>query len=108
LLSADSTLQENIVQACQMWLFQWYNGKYSPKTNLTNSQALAVLSRIVNGKLDEGIKPRYRNYYQSSNLWKYVFANWLKIWSIWMAEKQATRWEIAVMIYRTANADKVD
>ena len=108
LLSADPTLQENIVQACQMWLFQWYNGKYSPKTNLTNSQALAVLSRIVNGKLDEGIKPRYQSYYQSSNLWKYVFANWLKIWSIWMAEKQATRWEIAVMIYRTANADKVD
>jgi len=106
LLSADSTLQENIVQACQMWLFQWYNGKYDPKTNLTNSQALAVLSRIVNEKLDESMKPRYRSYYQSGNLWKYVLANWLKIWSIWWAEKQATRWEIAVMIYRTANIDK--
>lgn len=106
LMSADSTLQENIVQACQMWLFQWYNGKYDPKKNLTNSQALAVLSRIVNWKLDESMKPRYRNYYQSDNLWKYVFANWLKIWSIWLAEKQATRGEIAVMMYKTANADK--
>ena len=103
LMSADSTLQENIIQSCKMWLFQWYAGKYDPKTNLTNSQALAVLSRIVNGKLDESLKPWYRNYYQSSNLWKYVFANWLKIWSIWMAEKQATRGEIAVMMYRTAN-----
>ena len=105
---ADSTLQENIVQACQMWLFQWHNGKYDPKSNLTNSQALAVLSRIVNGKLDESMNPRYRNYYQSNNLWKYVLANWLKIWSIWLAEKQSTRWEIAVMIYRTANIDKED
>jgi hypothetical protein len=106
ILSADSTLQENIIQACQMWLFQWYSGKYDPKTNLTNSQALAVLSRIVNWKLDESFSPRYRRYYQSDNLWKYVLANWLKIWSIWSAEKQATRGEIAVMIYRTANIDK--
>ena len=52
------------------------------------------------------MNPRYRNYYQSNNLWKYVLANWLKIWSIWQAEKQSTRWEIAVMIYRTANIDK--
>ena len=106
LISADPTLQENIVQSCKMWLFQWYAGKYDPKKNLTNSQALAVLSRIVNWKLEESINPRYRNYYQSGNLWRYVFANWLKIWSIWLAEKQATRWEIAVMMYRTANADK--
>ena len=106
ILSANPSLQENIVQACEMWLFQWYNGKYDPKTNLTNAQALAVLSRIVNGKLDGDFNPRYRNYYQWDNLWKYVFANWLKIWSIWFADKQATRWEIAVMMYRTANADK--
>ena len=106
LMSADPTLQENIVQSCKMWLFQWYAGKYDPKKNLTNSQALAVLSRIVNWKLEESINPRYRNYYQSGNLWRYVFANWLKIWSIWLAEKQATRGEIAVMMYRTANAGK--
>ena len=103
LRSADPTLQNNIIQACQMWLFQWYAGKYDPKTNLTNAQALAVLSRIVNGKLNENLRPRYRNYYQSNNLWKYVFTNGLKIWSIWLAERQATRGEIAVMIYKTAN-----
>ena len=103
---AIPTLQWNIIQACKMWLFQWHNGKYDPKTTLTNSQALVVLSRMVNEKLDENFSPRYRSYYQSDNLWKYVFANWLKIWSIWLAEKQATRWEIAVMMYRTANADK--
>jgi hypothetical protein len=102
---AIPTLQWNIIQACKMWLFQWYKGKYNPKTNLTNSQALVVLSRMVNGKLDESFSPWYWRYYQSDNLWKYVFANWLKIWSIWSAEKQATRWEIAVMMYRTANAD---
>jgi hypothetical protein len=86
-----------------MWLFQWYAGKYDPKTNLTNSQALAVLSRIVSGKLDESNIPWYINYYKSDNLWKYVLANGLKLWSISSAEKQATRWEIAIMIYRTAN-----
>lgn len=100
---AEPTLQENIVKSCEQWLFQWYNGKFDPKTNLTNSQALAVLSRIVNWKLDESIFPRYGNYYKSDNLWTHVFADWLKIWSITSAEKQSTRWEIAIMIYRTAN-----
>lgn len=105
ILSADPTLQENIVQSCELWLFQWYNWIFNPKTNLTNAQALAVLSRIVNGKLDESFQPWYSNYYSSDNLWKYVFANWLRIWSISSAEKEATRWEIAIMIYRTANME---
>ena len=100
---ADPTLQENIVQSCELWLFQWHDWKFSPKSNLTNAQALAVLSRIVNGKLDESNVPWYWNYYKSDNLWTHVIANWLKIGSISSAEKQATRWEIAVMIYRTAN-----
>ncbi len=100
---ADPTLQENIVKSCEQWLFQWYNWMFDPKTNLTNAQALAVLSRIVNSKLDETNIPWYWNYYKSDNLWTYVLANWLKIWSISSAEKQATRWEIAIMIYRTAN-----
>ena len=100
---ADPTLQENIVKSCEQWLFQWYNWMFNPKTNLTNAQALAVLSRIVNSKLDETNIPWYWNYYKSDNLWTYVLANWLKIWSISSAEKQATRWEIAIMIYKTAN-----
>lgn len=105
ILSADPTLQENIVQSCELWLFQWHNWIFDPKTNLTNAQALAVLSRIVNGKLDENFQPWYSNYYRSDNLWKYVLANWLRIWSISSAEKEATRWEIAIMIYRTANIE---
>lgn len=103
LSTADSTLQENIVQSCEQWLFQWHDGIFDPKSNLTNSQALAVLSRIVNGKLDESQQPWYGNYYKSENLWKYVIANGLKIGFISSAEKEATRWEIAIMIYRTAN-----
>ena len=103
LYKADSTLQENIVKSCKQWLFQWYEWKFDPKTNLTNAQALAVLSRIVNGKLDESNIPWYWNYYKSDNLWTHVLASWLKIGSISSAEKQATRWEIAIMIYRTAN-----
>jgi hypothetical protein len=105
ILSADPTLQENIVQSCELWLFQWHNWIFDPKTNLTNAQALAVLSRIVNGKLDESFQPWYSNYYRFDNLWKYVLANWLRIWSISSAEKEATRWEIAIMIYRTANIE---
>lgn len=103
LSTADSTLQENIVQSCEQWLFQWHGGIFDPKSNLTNSQALAVLSRIVNGKLDESQQPWYGNYYKSENLWKHVLANWLKIGSLSQAENEATRGEIAIMIYRTAN-----
>lgn len=103
LWTAIDTLQSNIVQSCQLWLFNWYRWKFDPKTKLTNAQALAVLSRIVNWKLDESNNPRYGNYYKADNLWVHVLADWLKIWSITSAEKQATRWEIAIMIYRTAN-----
>jgi ABC-type transporter MlaC component len=97
---AEISLQSNIVQACKMWLFQWYEWKFDPKQNLTNSQALAVFSRIVNKKLDESIVPRYLNYYGSQNLWKYIDVDWLTIWNLQNAEKNATRWEIAIMIYR--------
>ena len=103
LSTADPTLQENIIQSCELWLFQWHNWKFDPKSNLTNAQALAVLSRIVNSKLDESSIPWYWNYYKSDNLWTHVLAKWLKLWSISSAEKQANRWEIAIMIYRTAN-----
>ena len=100
---ADPTLQENIVQSCEQGLFQWHDGIFDPKSNLTNSQALAVLSRIVNCKLDESEQPWYGNYYKSENLWKHVIANGLKIGSLSSAENEATRGEIAIMIYRTAN-----
>ena len=103
LSKADPTLQENIVKSCEQWLFQWYNWKFDPKTNLSNAQALAVLSRIVNGKLDESNVPWYENYYKSDNLWVHVLANGLKLWLMSSADEQATRWEIAIMIYRTAN-----
>ena len=103
LSQAEVSLQWNIVSACMMWLFQWYEWKFDPKQNLTNSQALAVISRIVNDKLDESIIPWYQNYYWTNNLWKFVDANWLNVWDIFFAEDNATRWEIAIMLYRTYN-----
>ena len=103
IVRADKSLVENILQSCKIGIFKWHNGKFDPSSKLTNAQALAVLSRIVNWNLDNPNGQWYTNYYKSDNLWTYVLADWLKIWSITSADKEATRWEIAIMIYRTAN-----
>lgn len=60
--NADPTLRENIVSACRLGIFKWYQGDFSPRQMLTNAQAITVLMRIIVGTLPEPYTAFYTNY----------------------------------------------
>jgi hypothetical protein len=61
--TADPTLQPFLEQACQLGLFQGFDGKFMPKAPLTKAQAITVLARALDGKLDESKTRWWRNYF---------------------------------------------
>jgi len=40
-------------ESCALWLFQWSNGRFLPRSTFTNAQALTVLVRMVAGQEPE-------------------------------------------------------
>jgi hypothetical protein len=67
---ADRTLKPYITEAFQMDIFQGTNNKFLPFNNLTQAQALAVITRVIFGKVHEeriAGKPRYQKYRDVAN-----------------------------------------
>ena len=63
-----SDLKDIVVESCRLWLFQWSKGKFSPKTQLTNAQAITVLVRLLAGNQSEvWVSHRANNYYTKAN-----------------------------------------
>jgi hypothetical protein len=61
-------LKEIVVESCRLWLFKGYNGKFNPKSQLTNAQAIAVLVRLLAGaQSEEWVGHRANNYYTKAN-----------------------------------------
>lgn len=95
----DTTLITYIQDTCKWGLFKWANGKFMPKEYLTKGQTLAVLIRMLEWKVSyEWQEPRWKEYYR-------------KGYSVWITkentmtnfEKNITRYEIALFIYRVKN-----
>lgn len=96
--SADPSLQEFLKTSCQLGLFQWSQGKFSPKSPLTKAQALTVLVRALSGSVDETTNPRRKNYFtqaQSLQLTKET--------NVWAVDKSVTRYESLLLQYRARN-----
>lgn len=97
---ANQGLLSNIMQACRLWLFKWADGKYLPKSKLTNAQALTVLIKALDG--EQASLWRWHRalpfYYKAREIG--ILEN-LTLKNSDNLDKQATRWEIAVMMYRT-------
>lgn len=51
-----------INESCQLWVFKWVEGNFLDQNNLTPSQALVTLMRVLGGKQDETVTPRWKNY----------------------------------------------
>lgn len=95
----DTTLVTYIQDTCKRGIFKWANGKFMPKEYLTKGQTLAVLIRMLEWKVSyEWQEPRWKEYYR-------------KGYSVWITkentmtnfEKNITRYEIALFIYRVKN-----
>lgn len=88
--------KNDVLDACRLWLFRWWNGGFYPKWWLTKAQSLAVLIRLFDGKiLTENVDPRFKAYYDRA------YELWItKDRELTNFNKDVTRYEIALMIYR--------
>jgi hypothetical protein len=91
-------LRADILEACRLGIFQWDRGRFLPKERLTNAQAMTVLVRIMEGKKNENLNPRYRQYRQRlAELW---ITNGLSAAYINNGNRFISRWDVALMVYR--------
>jgi hypothetical protein len=99
LWSAHSDLTDEIVDACEAWLFQWSNGYFLPTSAITNAAAITVMARIMDGKKNENWTHWADNYYT-------VLANDNLMDNLSMDDRYATyddpitRGDIAILLTR--------
>lgn len=95
---ARPDLKDVIIQACQLWLFQWYNWKFMPQEKLTNWQAITVFVRLIDGQKDESLWHFAKEYF--------VKANQLNLLQNTNLQKESnfdiytTRWDVAKMLFK--------
>jgi hypothetical protein len=95
---ADRTLLEHIQTSCRLWLFKWYNNQFFPTNPISNAEVLAVVTRIINPSIQQSTPwhraKNYRDYIKTQEWMDSLSMNdWINI------EKDATRWEIALLLY---------
>jgi hypothetical protein len=97
----DPSLSVHIQNVCKWGIFRGNDKtqEYMPHNDLTKGQILAVLMRILEGKMsDETMNPRWIEYYVKAKLLgltnETVLAN---------LEHSVTREEVALLIYRFKN-----
>ena len=97
----DPTLASHIAQVCKRGIFRGNDKtqEYMPHDNLTKGQILAVLTRILEGKLsDETATPRWIEYYVKMK--QIGITNETNLANI---DLPSTRGEMALLIYRFKN-----
>lgn len=97
--SAPWDLQPYLIQACTLGIFQGSSGKFYPQTAITNSQALAVLIRIIAGKQPEtGVAHRYDNYYKKAS--ELGILEWVNVTD---KQRSISRGNMALLMYNATN-----
>lgn len=84
-----------IKQVCWRWIIKGANGKYRPAKKLTRPEAMAILVRMFEGQVSfEAKNPRWSEYYIKGR------ALGLTTLTANTFEKEISRYEIALYIYR--------
>lgn len=95
----NPTLKEHIANTCKRNILKWYSGTFSPVETLTKAQAMAVLIRMFEWKTSyEKQNPRWEIYYKKGFTIGLTNVN-----DINKFDKNVTRYEIALMVYRFKN-----
>ena len=106
LSKARPDLKDLIKQSCQLWLFQWSNGKFMPTQSLTNAQAITVLIRMIDGKKDETQGHFAQLYFEKAQeLW---ITNWLTLNSTANFDKLTTRGNVWILIFNASKLSSND
>lgn len=92
-----SDLKDVVVESCRLGLFQGSKGKFTPKSQLTNAQAITVLVRLLAGNQSEAWQShRANNYYTKANE-----LGILQNVSMNSKDSIATRGNVGVIIYNS-------
>ena len=99
---AWSDLKWEIVEACQLWLFQWAKWKFMPEQQLTNAQAITVFMRMFEWYKDESWTHFANEYYTSAHDKGFLKDTPLDyMTNFW---NETTRWDVAKMLFRWMNS----
>lgn len=91
-------LRSYVINACRYWLLSWKNWKFMPSSELTNAQIITAFMRLFSWKMDENWSHFADRYFiEAYRLW---LINWLILWDQSNYERKATRWEVAMLLYR--------
>ena len=102
--NAPADLRQDIITACRYGFIWWSNWKFMPNTKFTNAQAVTVFMRMYSGKKDESWNHYADRYFiEAYKLW---LIDGTVIWNQKNYEKWATRWDMAVLLYRWARLIK--
>lgn len=94
-------LKDVVVEACQLWLFQWYKWNFMPDQFLTNAQALTVFMRLREWYKDESGSHFANNYYESAHAQWFLFDTPLDNKANF--DVNTTRGDVAKMLFRWKN-----
>ena len=95
----EQTLSGFILDTCKRWLFKGSNGKFMPKNSITRPEIMAVLIRMFEGKTSpESQNPRWGDYYLKARALGLTTVN-----NQTLFDKQISRREVAIYIYRLKN-----
>ncbi len=89
----------SIIEACEYWIFKWFQGKFYPKNAISKAEALAVVMRMAYGVLDEvNDYPWYNSYHAKATQLgirnvEYITRGWANY------EEAITRIHIATWIH---------
>jgi hypothetical protein len=101
---ATPSLRYAVTESCQLWLFNWKKWKFNPWDDFTNAQAVTVFIRLIDGYKKETWS-HYANQYliKAQNLW---ITDWTLINKAKNFDIPATRWDVAIMLYKWSKIKK--
>lgn len=100
--TANPWLLINIIQSCRLWLFKWANGKFLPKEELTNAQAITVAIKALYGEQPSNPNGHWAQpFFDKAS--KEGLLDWLMLGEKTNLDMPALRGEIAIMLYRAIN-----
>ena len=94
---ADHTLTPQIQSACQMWIMWTQITEFRPFDNISRAETFTVLVRSITGEtLDETVDPWWDQYFEVAQA-----LGLTKEDNTWNQDRDITRYEAALIIYRS-------
>lgn len=91
-----------MLNSCYYGLFKGNNGSFMPTSSITNGQALAVATRMIDWYKDES-----KNTHRAMQYYKYMKEQWYTEWidahNMTNINKPITRWDLAILFARMHN-----